>query len=159
MDYLFRHLHVDPSVAIEFIAVFSRCEYALKAVGFLEGDEKQVTAAWDRFANEVHGDFTKGTDAEVSEAVEYMLKTPPKKQVILGGLLTFVDQHVDEKQKTTQQLFRFVRTVRNNLFHGGKYVPSGEIEAGRNAVLISHSMTILRYSMMLRPDVELIFQA
>ena len=34
MDELFRHLHMAPVLAWEFLAVFSRMEYALKATEF-----------------------------------------------------------------------------------------------------------------------------
>ena len=55
----------------------------------------------------------------------------------------FIDQTIDNNQKPAQQLLLMVRTVRNNLFHGGKYLPEGETEAGRNHELVKHALNIL----------------
>jgi ribosome-associated protein YbcJ (S4-like RNA binding protein) len=72
------------------------------------------------------------------------MKQPPRKQVLDGNKIRFQDQTVDPNQKTTQQLLRFVRTVRNNLFHGGKYLPNGEVEVGRNKKLVESALYVLQ---------------
>ena len=51
MEQVFRHLHMPPELACEFLAVFSRMEYALKATRFQDGNEDRVSASWNRFAN------------------------------------------------------------------------------------------------------------
>lgn len=68
---------------------------------------------------------------------------PPRKQTLAGHKITFIDQVTDVKQSTSLQLLLMVRTVRNNLFHGVRYLPDGEQEEGRNYVLVKHSLRVL----------------
>jgi hypothetical protein len=57
MDRVFQHLHMPVALAIEFIAVFSRMEHALKSTGYALGNEGKVVPAWDKFANEINEQF------------------------------------------------------------------------------------------------------
>lgn len=86
------------------------------------------------------------------------MKNPPRKQVYLDNRVIFVDQSIDNKQKKTQQLFLMIRTVRNNLFHGGKYLPDGEIEAGRNELLVKYSIIVLLASIKLNEKTYVSYQ-
>lgn len=119
-------------------------EYALKAGGFAFGNDKGVDTNWDLFANTVNDAFLNIAEADVMEAREFLLQAPPRKQVLLDNHLRFVDQVIDTKQRPTQQMLLMVRTVRNNLFHGGKYLPDGEQEAGRNERLVRASLCVLQ---------------
>lgn len=51
-----------------------------------------------------------------------------------------------------------IRTVRNNLFHGGKYLPDGEIEAGRNELLVKYSIIVLLASIKLNEKTYVSYQ-
>ena len=158
MQNLFRHLHFDPELAIEFLAVFSRMEYALKVGGFAIGRDKSVDANWDSFANAINAAFLANAEANVVEARDFLLQSPPRRQVLLAGKVRFVDQVIDPKQALTQQLLRLVRTVRNNLFHGGKYLPDGEQEPGRNERLVRASLCVLLACSVLNDDVRMNFE-
>ncbi|EGR0749060.1 TPA: hypothetical protein ACMDXS_004620, partial [Vibrio parahaemolyticus] len=115
-------------LAIEFICTFSRLEYALKSTKFALGNENRVEAWWDKFANTIHEQFIALDEPDLLAATNYILTSPPRKQVLENESLKFVPQQIDTNQKSTQQLILMVRTVRNNLFHGGKYCPNGEME-------------------------------
>ncbi len=141
----FRHLYIPVELANEFVAVFSRMEYALKATDYASETEGNVTALWDRFANGIDEPFGQVTEEEFTTAVGYLLSHPPRRQVRKDGTLMFADQVIDKHQKRVQQVLLMVRTVRNNLFHGGKYSPNGEKEPGRNQELVRHSLTVLKY--------------
>ncbi|OGS96965.1 MAG: hypothetical protein A3H31_10935 [Gallionellales bacterium RIFCSPLOWO2_02_FULL_57_47] len=143
VEQIFRHLHMPPKLACEFLATFSRMEYALKSTKYAIGDDKKVDPAWDRFANDIHEAFEGIAEPDLLEAKNYLLSHPPRKQTLAGHKITFIDQAIDAKQRTSQQLLLMVRTVRNNLFHGGKYLPDGEQEEGRNNLLVKHSLTVL----------------
>ncbi len=158
MDDAFRHLHMPAELACEFLAVFSRMEYALKATDYASENEGKVTASWDRFANEIDEAFGQVADEEFSAAVGYLLAHPPRKQVRKDGVLTFEDQAIDENQRRAQQALFMVRTVRNNLFHGGKHLPDGEREQGRNQELVQHSLTVLRHCIRLNERVRQCYQ-
>lgn len=51
-----------------------------------------------------------------------------------------------------------VRTIRNNLFHGGKYCPEGEQEAGRNHLLVQHGLNVLLACSKFDPEVRSSFE-
>ncbi len=142
-DQLLRHLNISADLVVEFMAVFSRFEYALKSTDFADGGPARVDPAWDRFANHIHEQLIAANDKSLNKARIYLLEEPPRKQVLIDGELKFSDQTIDTNQCSTQQLLKMVRTIRNNLFHGGKYCPDGEIEAGRNQRLIEASLEVL----------------
>lgn len=134
---------MPPELACEFMAVFSRLEYALKSTQYALGNEKKVDPAWDSFANDIDQQFMAITQDDVVESRNYLLGRPPKKQVLKNKKVVFIDQVIDPKQARTQQLLLMVRTVRNNLFHGGKYLPDGEQEADRDHRLVHYSLIVL----------------
>jgi len=154
MNQEFQHLHMPVELAIEFIAVFSRMEHALKSTKYAIGNESRVDPAWDRFSNDINAEFQNIKEEQLTQAVSFLLTEPPKKQVIVGTRVGFVDQVIDPNQKTTQQLIRMVRTVRNNLFHGGKYLPNGEVEEGRNQRLVEASLLVLKACVRLNEEVK-----
>ena len=158
MDDLYRHLEMPPELAMEFIATFSRAEHALKSTSYAKGHENSVSAAWDIFANEIHEDFERITEMSIVEASNFLLGSPPRKQVLRNGVVEFKEQTIDQDQKRTQQLFLMIRTVRNNLFHGGKYLPHGEREAGRNEKLVRASLVILKVGIDLKEEVRASFE-
>ena len=145
---------MPPELACEFLATFSRMEYALKSTRYADGNDKRIDPAWDQFANDIHEAFEKMAEPDLVEAKSYLIGYPPRKQTLAGNKVTFVDQKIDVKQKTTQQLLLMVRTVRNNLFHGGKYLPGGEQEEGRNNFLVKHALTVLLACSKLELDVR-----
>ncbi|MCP5078503.1 MAG: hypothetical protein GY951_10680 [Psychromonas sp.] len=136
------------------MASFSRAEYALKSAEYAIGNENKVDPAWDRYANEIHDDFINIKEKPIVDAASYLLNNPPRKQVLEGNKVKFVNQTVDHKQKSTQQILRMVRTVRNNLFHGGKYLLDGEQEPGRNQELVASSLTVLKACISLKVEVN-----
>ena len=158
MEHLFRHLHIPPELACQFLAVFSRMEYALKSTRYANGSDRRVDPAWDRFANEFDEAFLQIGETELVEARKYLLSRPPRKQTLVDNRITFTDQVIDANQKTTQQILLMVRTVRNNLFHGGKYLPEGEQEAGRDHLLVQHALSVLLACSRLDPEVRSSFE-
>jgi hypothetical protein len=158
MNDPFRHLHMAPELACQFFAVFSRMEYALKATPRYARDlTSRVEADWDLFARDIQAAFLAKEDQTVGEARSYLLKSPPKKQVLRNGALDFIDTPFDPAQGEVERLLILVRRVRNNLFHGGKHYPQGEQEAGRNALLVGHSLTVLEHCLAVHDDVRLRF--
>lgn len=155
MDNAFRHLHMPAELACEFLAVFARMEYALKATRFAAGNGRAVSASWDRFANEADEHFHAEASEDLRCAVEFLWNSPPRKQVLTeDNRVQFCDFVIDPDQRKLQQLLLMVRTVRNNLFHGGKHQPAGEMEPGRNEVLVRSSLVVLRECAQLVADVR-----
>ena len=157
-DRMFRHLHMPPELACEFLAVFSRLEYALKVGGFALGTQAKVDPNWDRFANTINDAFLAVADADLVQARDYLLQQPPRKQALMNGKVIYVDQAIDLNQRPAQQVLLMVRGVRNNLFHGGKFLPDGEQEAGRNERLVRHALRVLIVCAELHDEVRVNFE-
>ena len=109
-------LHV---LASEFFRVFSRAEYALKASGFNNGDGP-AEANWGKFARAVEAFVANPGTPVVREAIAFILAEPPKKQFIENGQIQWreVKPNTDSD---ADALFQYIRRIRNNLFHGGKF--------------------------------------
>lgn len=138
-NHLTCHPRLD-ELAENLFKVFSRTEYALKASGFNNGDGA-AEANWRNFALATEDLIVNPYSAELREAINFIFNVPPKKQVIVGGIIQWV---VSEPQTNSQadKLLIYVRRVRNNLFHGEKF--NGHwFEPERSEPLLRHSLTIL----------------
>jgi hypothetical protein len=138
----------DPKLhemAGEFFRLFSRFEYALKANGYMVPDRRDAVADWTRFALDVHPVLEQAEDQELTEALNFILKEPPKKQINRGGVVDWDETPPDSKNQTDLAL-QYVRRIRNNLFHGGKF--NGRWFAPeRSGPLIDAGITILNASL------------
>lgn len=134
-----RQPHLD-QLAGRLFRVFSRAEYALKAAGYNNGDGA-AEANWRRFALAVEGLIANPANLELQEAIYFFFNEPPKKQVIASGVIQW---EVSEPATNSQadKLLIYVRRVRNNLFHGGKF-NSHWFEPERSEPLLRHSLSIL----------------
>ena len=153
MNEVFRHLHVPPELVCEFLGVFSRVEYALKATGHVQNNNGDARADWDTFANRISDGFERIEDDDFKRAVNYLSERPPLKQVIRQGILSYEERTLDNMTSRAAHVLLSVRTVRNNLFHGGKFLPAGEVDEGRDATLVQHSLTVLKYCVDLNQEV------
>lgn len=141
-----------PPRSDELFQLFSRFEYALKETGFVEsGHANEARASWDRFTIECLGEAF--LDRVVREKLApVLLRNPPSKQIAKGGRL---DWAPCEPPKTTVELFRAVRRIRNNLFHGGKH---GDQDSDRNQALIAESICLLGEALEASADVQAAFE-
>ncbi|MEQ3724349.1 hypothetical protein [Alcanivorax sp.] len=129
------------SLSSNFFREFSRSEYALKAAGFHNG-EGNAQANWAAFALQVEPYIQNPGDASVSEAIKFILHEPPKKQIIRDGLIQW-DAAEPNHNSQAENLFVYIRRVRNNLFHGGKF--NGHWFAPeRSEALITCSLVVLK---------------
>ncbi|WP_299429523.1 hypothetical protein [uncultured Meiothermus sp.] len=133
------HSHLD-QLAGKLFQVYSRTEYALKAAGYNHGDGA-AEANWRKFAHAVEGLIANPTTQELREAIDFFFNAPPKKQVIVGGIIQW-EVSEPETNSRADRLLIYVRRVRNNLFHGGKF--NGRwFDPERSEPLLRHSLTIL----------------
>ena len=107
----------------------------------------------DRFANAIDKEFCSLTDRAFQAAVDFPLTEPARKQMLTG----LGPPAVDPKQ--TEHNEHFIRSVRNNVAHGGKIQPEVEKEEGRNEKLVSGSLTILKHAVELNDKVRAKFYA
>lgn len=106
-------------LAAEFFHVFARAEYALKASGFNRGDGP-AEPDWTAFAVAVEELISNPPTQELRQAVDFILKEPPKKQFIVKGLIEWKEV-APSTNSQADTLFQYIRRIRNNLFHGGKF--------------------------------------
>lgn len=114
----------DPlrSLAFDFFFYFSRFEFALKAAGHLKSDEPGAAAqaGWKR--------YTKAFEAQyvLSAPGRALIDAQPQKQVV-GACqdLVFSPVTFDAGASDLEKITVLAKTVRNNLFHGGKHGAEG----------------------------------
>lgn len=137
----------------KFFFTFSRFECALKNTpAYLMGND-EAKPNWDVFANSISHSFNYEENKEVKEAVDYIIDEPPRKQMNRGGNLVWEESFVDANASLTYKLGVYIRRVRNNLMHGGKYNGNYNLET-RNFQLINASIVLLDYFLELDEDVK-----
>jgi hypothetical protein len=152
-------LAVDRERVLDFFAYFSRFEYSLKRSGFLKSGAK-AEPNWDKFANSIRGQFAKIQDAAFLEAVTFLRAEPPKTQIVFGNVLGWADTTRGSGEHEENYTLRLVKTVRNNLFHGGKYpYPSGPVpDVGRNRRLLDAAVVVLSHCLELNSALRSAFE-
>ena len=139
------------ALAAEFFRVFSRTEYALKASGFNRGDGP-AEANWTTFAAAVETIVDSPSAPEVKEAVDFILNDPPKKQYIASGLMEWRAVKPDTNSQA-DALFQYIRRIRNNLFHGGKF-NGNWFAPERSERLMRAGLVVLNASVEQEPNVR-----
>lgn len=131
-------------LAYEFFREFARCEYCLKAVGFVVAG-RDAKADWGMFSDSVVGVFESPSE-QLALAIQYYLKSPPKKQVVREGSLHW-DHSPPTARSQADLILLLVRRVRNNLFHGGKFnghwfAPQRSRDLLRHGLIILHEVIL-----------------
>lgn len=141
--------------AARLFKTFARFEYALKAAGFHRGDG-DAQPDWTTFAESIAKDCDSLNDSAFHTARTYFATRPPKKQIVRNGVLEWAEKPVSGNSEADPILL-YVRRVRNNLFHGGKF--NGRwFEPQRSAEFIRHSVAILDACRDLSADVRVAFE-
>ncbi|MFA5863671.1 MAG: hypothetical protein WC975_03195 [Phycisphaerae bacterium] len=135
---------IDKNLIQDFFCGFARFEYALKRAGYLKENEKRVMLDWDSFAKDISGKLDKDPDPKLKKAIEYLTVHPPKKQVVKEKKLGWQDISKIDSKGIEAWILRVIRTIRNNLFHGGKFTGKPVEEVARNDKLLNASVIVLR---------------
>ena len=107
------------ALVFHFFIIFSRFEYTLKRGGFITA---KAEPAWDDFAKKHRKDFALDKTAALKAACAYFEAHPPRKQTCVGASSSWSRQLKRTNEPQLVWLLCMVRRVRNNLFHGGKYL-------------------------------------
>lgn len=143
----------DRKLAWAFFVFFSRMEYALKRSGYLSGTA-DAQPNWDRFSSDHNLKFKPDGSEQLQTAVNYFLEQPPRKQVQENGEIHWKPQKYDRREPLLIWLLRMVRSVRNNLFHGGKFPLISIMEPSRDREVLLNSLVILQSSLTLDAEVQ-----
>ena len=135
-------LKKEPAI-IDFIATFSRLEYALKASGEFLRRTKDADADWIAFATNIESKINNSTNCQLKKSIEYILNNPPQKQTNENGVIKW--KPVDPSQRNrTKNLIMYICRIRNNLFHGGKFVGGYLEEFDGDFTLVKCALLILK---------------
>jgi hypothetical protein len=128
-------------LAFEFFWKFAAFECALKRAKFRTVSNDTVTANWDKF----------GSDYEAVALQTPSFRRAMEALVQLNPLCQTVNEE-DEldwrpvrrgNDNEVQFALRLLRTIRNNLFHGGKYARRPMKEVARDERLLSAGIDVL----------------
>ena len=154
-EMVFPHVPLPEQLTYEFLGTFARCEYALKCSGFAKGGQKSVEADWDKFAIDIAWHFSRVKAEDFKECVEYLLREPPRKQVLRDGHIEWQESAPDANLPRSQQTLLMVRRVRNNLFHGAKvWSPERSADRDRDVRLVSSALIVIKGCVALREGVQ-----
>jgi hypothetical protein len=128
-------------LTFNFFHRFSRLEFALKEAGYLKNKNPGSWAIpdWDQFVAEWKDQYVP------SENAVGLIEAAPQEQVIAadGRSVEFRDVAFHAQASTLGKVVKLARTVRNNLFHGGKHDAAGWDDAGRMELLLPLSTAVL----------------
>jgi hypothetical protein len=145
----------DRLLAWEFAVLFARCEYALKRASYLKKLKSIAAEAdWERFALAIQPVFNPNANQELQAACSYYFDSTPMRQTVQRGELSWESLKRGDGEHDLVFLCRKITTVRNNLFHGGKF-PSHRIEdPSRDTKLLNYAKVILFALVELDPVVR-----
>ena len=127
-------------LAFDFFYWFSRFEFCLKENGYLKYDEPGSNAepGWDKFVAEYASTYRASAEARE------LLSEPPERQIVLENhTLDWRAVGLTDCTSELAKVARLIKTVRNNLFHGGKHGAAGWDNPTRAESLLSASKAVL----------------
>ncbi|MXN92849.1 hypothetical protein GR160_16600 [Flavobacterium sp. Sd200] len=145
----------DAKLVFDFFIVFSRFEYSLKRSGFVISPRGHAEPDWGKFIKSVENQFNYclSQKTDLLEAAKYIENAPPKQQIVAGNELEWKDTSFNSRFSFAKNLSFFIRIIRNNLFHGGKFPGRFEKDVARDHQLLTNALIILNCWIELNPDV------
>lgn len=124
---------------IDFFFWFSRFEFALKEANLLASHNVGAAAqpGWKDFVETYFGQY------QPSAAAAELIAANPQKQVVGDNGLEFTDVIFKADDSPLRRVTVLLKTVRNNLFHGGKSGGAGWDDPERIRQLLPPCITIL----------------
>lgn len=126
--------------AFDFFFWFSRFEFALKENGYLKSHlpGRNAEPGWDEFVGRWNLKYTPSTEAKE------LLASPPERQIVLANdVLDWKPVGLGDCNSELAKVVRLIKTVRNNLFHGGKHGGAGWDNPQRTQQLLTASKAVL----------------
>lgn len=141
MDDFLYNLQIDSELLLHYFILFSRFEYALKRNGYIYSNH--MFCDWNKFGEDITKDYKMNSEeGELSVAIDYLINHAPLKQIICdnGKSMTWEKIIISSDVKG---LVLCIKTIRNNLFHGGKYPAGPVVEESRNTKLLSSCIVVM----------------
>jgi len=105
------------ALTFEFFFWFSRFEFAMKENEFLRDTAVDARAepGWDKLVNEFKANYSTTPESD------RLIALSPQRQMVGANGLEFREVGFSDHATDLERIVRLARTVRNNLFHGGKH--------------------------------------
>lgn len=120
LEEAFRRVDFDRELVSKFFTMFSLFEYALKEAGFRRPGSN-AEPDWDAFTDSIEKCFDQNKSIELNTAVSYIFNEPPMQQINMNRQMHFEPRDPGNGISNIRKLSLYLRRVRNNLFHGGKF--------------------------------------
>lgn len=128
------------ALTFDFFYWFSRFEYALKENAYLKSHVVGARAdpGWNDFLTRWERNYKASPEALA------LFEASPETQVVAAGdQLTWNTVTFTDNQSELSKVVRLLKTVRNNLFHGGKHGGAGWDDPKRTHLLLSSGKAVL----------------
>lgn len=128
------------SLAFDFFYWFSRFEFALKENAYLQSHDVGANAepGWDDFVKKWQGQYIAS-----AEALALLAAKPERQVVAANDELKWQAVGLADRKSELARVVRLLKTVRNNLFHGGKHGGAGWDDPKRTLLLLSSGKSVL----------------
>lgn len=133
----FQNFKVHRDLVLEFVAVFARCEYAMKETEYKRNARGVASAAWQMLAEGAARWLRVPEGSDLADAVRLLSEAPPMVQTFDAGWQPVQYAGQNEIERAVNAAVQ----VRHNLFHGGKHHPS---EGDRDRDLVQAALTLLK---------------
>lgn len=126
--------------AFEFFYWFSRFEFCLKERGYLKSKQNGARAepGWKDFVKDFKSQYTQSKDAQSLVSLK-----PSQQKVGNNELLVWEEINV-KNDNELQQVVSTLKTIRNNLFHGGKHSIEGWDDIERTETLLVMGVQVMK---------------
>ena len=153
---LLDHLPVEERrLVTDFFGAFAHAEYVLKSLGYIRRGREDAQADWDAFANSIKERFHPRTSRNLRDSWVVLTHYPPRKQVLVDGRLGWREAPRPAGLSAAAWGLLLVRRIRNNLFHGAKFILGGAEQFTRDRELVSAALAFLRHAINLaRPPLR-----
>jgi len=141
----------ERALVIEFFSTFAAAEYELKRMGFIRRGSEDAQADWDAYASTVRQRFKVDGPPCLAKSWRLLTSNPPRKQVVQRGRLGWKEAGRPARISDAAWGLILVRRVRNNLFHGAKFILGPGDQFVRDRELVQAAMDVLEAALDLMP--------
>lgn len=136
----------ENKLTYEFMREFSRFEFALKMAGHAEQRGTKLVVPWWEFIDQNDVSY----ETPPAEVI-YLVDKPPQRQVKTSNSFGWQPINPPPTPVTLKWLLTAAYTVRNNLFHGGKWTDRKEV--ARDKDLIRAARHVVSMCLAVNPTV------
>lgn len=160
-------IEANRDLLLNFFLTFSCFEFALKSSGMCRPPGRnddpnmgyRAEPDWDNFARSLRDSFQTTSSPRLAEACHYLLLNPPWREVVANGTLMWDAAAENDALSDIEKLIRYIRRIRNNLFHGGKFSTLPVLNRRRNAELMEYSLVVLEECLRLSDPIRAEYEA